>query len=107
MLIKNTIKPVKHTKANEHACWRYNTSKSFWDLYKNPSTRKQKIYAQICAEANYYNHSSIHCAGNAYRFSAYYVYKEHDKYYLKCITPSSVRNIKVEVEELKNGTAAD
>lgn len=103
MLIKNTIKPVKHTKVNEHACWMYNNSKTFWDLYKNPSEKKQKIYAQICSEANYYNHSSIHCAGNCFTFFVYYVYKENDKYYLKRIAPGSVKNIEVEAEELKNG----
>lgn len=100
MLIKNTIKPVEHTKANEHACWMYNNRGSFWDLYKNPSERKKEAYEHICAEARYYDHSSIHCSGSAQRFYVYYVYKENGKYYLKCITPDSRRTIEVEVEEM-------
>ena len=100
MLIKNTIKPVKSNKVNEHFCWMYNNKGSFWDIYKNPSAQKQNIYARICNEARCYDHSSIHCAGNCFTFSVYYVYKEHDKYYLKCITPGKVKNIEVEVEEV-------
>ena len=101
MLIKNTVKPVKHIKANDHACWMYNNRGSFWDLYKNPSEKKKEIYERICEESKKYEHSSIHCAGNCYTFSAYYVYKENDRYYLKCITPGNVKNIEVEVEETK------
>jgi hypothetical protein len=101
LLIKNTIRPVKHTKANEHACWMYNNRGSFWDLYKNPSAKKKKIYECICAEAARYNYSSLHCAGGPFTFSVYYVYKENGKYYLKCVTPGKVKNIEVEVEELR------
>ena len=101
MLIKNTIRPVKHTKANEHACWMYNNRKSFWDLYESPGPKKKEIYEHICEESKKYEHSSIHCAGGIQYFSAYYVYKEDGKYYLKCVTPGKVRNIEVEVEEIK------
>lgn len=101
MLIKNTIRPVKHTKTNEHACWMYNNRGSFWDLYNNPNAVKKQIYERICAEAREYDHSSIHCAGDTHYFSVYYVYKENDKYYLRCVTPGKVKNIEVEVEELK------
>jgi hypothetical protein len=101
MLIKNTVKPVKVTKTNEMVCFNYNRGKIFCDLYRAPSTAKKQIYEHICAEAGQYEHSSIHCVGNCFNFSVYYVYKEHDKYYLRCITPGRVRNIEVIVEEIK------
>ena len=101
MLIKNTIKPVKVTKVNERACNAYNRGKSFLDLYKNPSETKQQIYEQICKESSQYEHSSLHCVGGPWTFSVYYVYKEHDKYYLKCVTPGKVKNIEVIGEETK------
>lgn len=100
MRIKNTIKPVQVNKTNERLCYAYNKAKLFWDLYKNPSAEKKEVYAHICTEASQHDHSSIHCVGNPFWFSVYYVYKEYGKYYLRCTAPGRVKNIEVLVEEL-------
>lgn len=100
MRIKNTIKPVQVNKANERLCDNFNKAKLFCDLYKNPSEWKQQIYARICSGASQRDHSSIHCVGNTFCFSVYYVYKEYDKYYLRCVAPGKITIIEVLVEEV-------